>query len=1516
MFHRPVQQGNANHTPAAHQAVPARLPVQRVGGMDNELAKNYCFMNAVIQVVQHAYADLFNPVTNILPLARQPLQARIWQIIQDLGNQDIALKRVSELRGELQKLKLVASLTAQEDAQELMAKLIDYVSAGSSSGGYRMQQLISSSSEESDVVGDVPIAKQNKEPSNIKETTQEIGSGMIGVDINIYQSFEDFLYYLYGVGTNTELDSANYLQMTTGSKHVYVKARKERREFTLLPPVVTFYIKRFFGGMKNVRDFPMPDSLFLVEQPVGKAKRYKKYVLEAYVRHSGSNSIAGGHYYALKKSKAKEGGWVTHNDAVVGPSDNEGANRLQGSLYTYRLVEEKEGLGFGEVAYQESKPFLSTPPKTTGITSIPFAWNKTPGTGVKPSTKGGGFSPFIGTTPVGSDKIRGLPNRSRQTPEGTSVVVDCFINATLQLIAGGYRELFDPVKNPLKDEGRAAVQKSIHALIGKINQSDTEAIAEDAIETLRVLLVAQKAVGSLLRQEDATELMRVLVDMMVDVPDRKWTVPGKGVGSAASIGRLAAAGGVSIEAVLRANPWLGRHYIGISSQRRYHTNKIAGGRPSHVASSTLTTPMREEAEPQQGLIEVDIGQIGNFEEFLYSRYGKGMETETFDKDYPRANVHTSGGAQAYAFTERQKRYQFNYLPPVLSFYIKRFKQEGPAGKDSRNYLLPHNLILVEVSQNGKKTYKHYDLKAVVVHTGDSLDEGHYYTHRKEGEDWTKADDRSVWHEASPGADMAKGVVYNYALIGQSDGLGAGQQAPQEKYDLPATVYRVDGMLRPTDAMGYASDPKHRISQSQADVSGELNTTLENFFKGVKGNFHAGHLFTSTLGGVGDARNLAPVWGAYNTGGYKTFEDVILTKLLEQATLESKKLYIHIHAEYPADNTPESVFQHLLNSEDIQYLATAYNTDVSKMKEGPERQRILGVKNYYPYLIRMFRRIPMALTNPETRIVGFKGPEAIGRGANLGSKIGGSPRNYVGRLIRENFTDAEDDAAVPHIYLYGPGTPTDLKGQDPDEWAVKTYKQMPEPGIYAYYNDAGRASGVDAYIWMDPEGIYSAYHLGGGTEDAGPSPAGFRFSLLKRATITGREKASLYKRGHLLNGRIHGSGNDPQNLTPLTQQANSAMDRYFEEMVKKEPDLVTVGKGIFWKSRMEGNLTRPDYYNKHILKLQHKSKRSEIEEAAIELSKEEARMFARIHLFAYEAIVKDGKANPGRLLHSGSFANTFTAEGTELGATGYQTLLTKDRWDRMQSLANLREISGMDLKTELDAVTYVDRAIDEQDKMAGENFRKPSPEAVPQTGFTLQKGALGIQAQLSGRLKKYRDPFKGYVAQQAKQAVLYGDLVGHSHAVRGFNMRKKFNEDRYDTLTEEAEALQKRVTSFDGLADIYREIIAQYRILQTLALHYQQIIGHGAVLGADGETYFVSVVEMTPLPPAKLGPVAFPNKKKKPTPKKKKRSKYEALGSSSEESDGSDGAGGSDVAMKDRVKKESKHKKQKKDPKKG
>ncbi|HEY1167261.1 MAG TPA: DNA/RNA non-specific endonuclease, partial [Chitinophaga sp.] len=1051
------------------------------------------------------------------------------------------------------------------------------------------------------------------------------------------------------------------------------------------------------------------------------------------------------------------------------------------------------------------------------------------------------------------------------------------------------------------DPASTEIQAAVRVLIQKINSEDTTPIAENEISTLRGLLLKHKGVSSLFTQEDGGELMMFMLGLMLDVTGKDLDLPKEKEDDAEATiiaannkpGAIAAVHKTSLERLVRKNPVLKDHQVTVTRRERVIKKNLA--EPSTLPdlfrnNAAVKTQWEEESEPLGNVIPVDIGETSDFEEFLFQRYGKGWETENFSTDnHAKYTMDVNGQKRNVAFKSRQKQYRFSNLPPTLSFLVKRFTgDKSSQKKEMRNYALPPQLILVEISGGDQKRYKHYELKGIVVHTGDSINKGHYYTHRKEGKDWVKANDRNVWKEDSPGADLQQGYIYTYQLKYESDALQPGQQAPQEKYDLPATIYLADSKLRPTDAMGFATDPKHRNTQAQSAVSGEINDIIKAFFPETEGVYHAGHLFTSTLGGTGDARNLTPMWDNYNSGsgGYKDFEDKRLTGLLNEAK-ENQRLYIAIHATYPADDTPEQVFQGLLSTEDIALLVAwytkgvpVYNKKLAAATTPEEKQEFRkkleiakGVQNFYPHFIRVCRRIPLQMYNREARLITVEGSGAfLSRGPNQRFNISGSPRHMLGALDLDYFIDEREESLAPYTRLYGGQQSIDLKGQDPDEWAVKTYADMPEPGVFNYITIDGRAAGVDAYIWMDPEGIFSTYKFGGGTEDAGPAPEGFDWRLLNQARRHGKTK--LYARAHLLNGKLHGSGNDPKNLSPFTQDANKKMSKEFEEKVKQLPALTTPGKGIFWVSRLTGTVKRSGLFNTKLAEKQaalplttDRWKKDSLE-MQIALAEEEARMFGGIHFFAYEADVqKDGSLKKGKLLLSAYFENCFSGESGTLGDTSYNSLFAK----REKGAALLQ----LGFSSEREALKNLSAAIGEEHKNANETYIKSAPAmAKDSPAFKFETAANDIQATLNEQLPLYYAAYQTHLKNLADVTNWNKQIATFNRKVAGLaNLPAKTWQVAYDEVIDSGKELKKTVSGYGKCLAHYLQLVEWYKSLKLMAVQHHLLTGKVADYSAIKKTKLTTLKDLKPAKLRKLTSIRTPKTREttpdaSPRPKKK------------------------------------------------
>ena len=281
--------------------------VQRVGVMKN--SGNDCFMIAAIQVIQGSYDKLFNPEENKVNDENiKCVQETIWKILSDLkSNKTIEKERVETVRKKLKENNIVQSLDQQEDAQETFGKLvnlmIDKLTKQHSNKKFMLERFPEAWSSKNDIVRDVEQNQYSNDPAKMSPRPGEVEHcrPIVEIDINTYKTFKSFLANLYGQGQQREFSEGNYLKVRHNGKQVYVKARYQKYTFTMLPKVLTFYVKRFRGQEKNTNNFMMPEDLFLVEKSSKDNKKYKKYKLQSILLHSGGQSINSGHYTTLQQ---------------------------------------------------------------------------------------------------------------------------------------------------------------------------------------------------------------------------------------------------------------------------------------------------------------------------------------------------------------------------------------------------------------------------------------------------------------------------------------------------------------------------------------------------------------------------------------------------------------------------------------------------------------------------------------------------------------------------------------------------------------------------------------------------------------------------------------------------------------------------------------------------------------------------------------------------------------------------------------------------------------------------------------------------------------------------------------------------------------------------------------------------------------------------------------------------------------------------------------------------------------
>ncbi|HEY1816425.1 MAG TPA: DUF4157 domain-containing protein, partial [Kofleriaceae bacterium] len=643
----------ASAQPTTHSRSTAdRAPVLRaVHGINNE--GNDCFMSAVLQLLATSYRSLFNPETHVVAELDRPLQRAINdKLVAIRGDVPPAYKRgdTKDLRAVLMNAKIIESEARQEDAAEVLRKLLQRMTAaGHDRAEHSYDRQVTQKYEAGDAK---PSEKQpgsgaSRYDADRKSTTRDNDLSMVNVEMSEYDSFEQFMGHRYGAGIAITLDAEN-------AHHAYdheggaidITKRHETMAFARLPNVMTFVVNRFDHTGKLSRTFPMPSTMVLKQSDPA---RFCTYEVRAMVVHDGSQH--GGHYTA----EVRDGGaWSTANDGIVTPHAKPEPRRSDaGYIYTYHRTATEE----------------VAPPIGAVQDTVPVAQRVTADNEAKHGTSTA--TPAHRPVSSGEPAKRGLPNEGR----GDDGKSDCFINAIVQLAAGPYRAQFDPSKNDRKSDPEVSnIQSIVWRLIGSIHKLDKTAPAKSAdILALREALIAKNVIKSKNGFEDASEVLIALLGMMHDpkAPAPMVTQPQR---------TLELEGATKAEVKPDAAEYRG----GASEQA---------------------------PEQNTGYLPVDVRQFSNLHQFLYRRYGAGGERTTYDTaDRPQVRNDHEGlsvGA-AVEHTAVPK------LPSQLTFQLQRAQQDAErrAEPDLRPFYMPPSIELVE--QGKAKSYVTYQLRGVVT----------------------------------------------------------------------------------------------------------------------------------------------------------------------------------------------------------------------------------------------------------------------------------------------------------------------------------------------------------------------------------------------------------------------------------------------------------------------------------------------------------------------------------------------------------------------------------------------------------------------------------------------------------------------------------------------------------------------------------------------------------------------------------------------------------------------------------
>ena len=390
-------------------------------------------------------------------------------------------------------------------------------------------------------------------------------------------------------------------------------------------------------------------------------------------------------------------------------------------------------------------------------------------------------------------------------------------------------------------------------------------------------------------------------------------------------------------------------------------------------------------------------------------------------------------------------------------------------------------------------------------------------------------------------------------------------------------------------------------------------------------FNGGHILAHHFGGSPGTHNMVPMEKAYNqspgNNSYKDFENS-----LDNIITARGQLNIDIRVGYPA-NTVAGALSDLWSADNGGQIANI-NAD-NKAADTVKRLFRIIPNQIQVHSLTSMGGFPLAPVNEIGNIVAPRNPR-------LPMKKGIRSNYNVQNIYKTSFDVRSKDEQghwstktfSPYKKKYG-----DNKGADVDQTKdfehdyANQYKDMPEPGITSFLPAVnGLAGGVEAYLWMDPMGIFNKF---GGTDTVDTvDPLGTNWAYFRKAYEPAHagngfnHRNGIYKKGHLLNALLHGPGTDSRNLVPLTGSANADMSTNFEELVKKEPALVNPRKGVFWRVASQGQVTRPGNWQ-HVDALAANSGL---------LWQQESSMPASLLCEAWEGTIYKGIPKKGRLLH--------------------------------------------------------------------------------------------------------------------------------------------------------------------------------------------------------------------------------------------------------------------------------------------
>ena len=525
------------------------------------------------------------------------------------------------------------------------------------------------------------------------------------------------------------------------------------------------------------------------------------------------------------------------------------------------------------------------------------------------------------------------------------------------------------------------------------------------------------------------------------------------------------------------------------------------------------------------------------------------------------------------------------------------------------------------------------------------DDGKYYhpaTHF-----WYHAEEINVRTPGEMGTfynDLGEQVDrYAYEPTTFARGMGVN---PNKDYVYRGLTYELDHKHRPVRVRGTIRDnapETGRSSTVQLD-SWKLTEGVHRSLISPAKRFNGGHVIAHHLGGSPGSQNMVPMQDQYNQhGSYKTFENALDDRL----TNNGHALNIDLAIAYP------------MNDSLLANLGDLVINDPSRVYNDIDGNPIAK-----KVVIRAFERVPSSITINSLQTIGGAPVAPVNNPNSPRTPLRGNLKSDYDyhNILRPHFTvtktsggERQTKTLYPYERKYGLMKDHNIsKRSDYIEDLTALYRDRPEPGITAFKPaiNGGVAGGVEAFIWMDPMGIYNQF--GGSDTNSTVNPLGVNWRYFQNALKVIRDSSeyaqyqkTAYIRGHLLNAQLHGPGTDSRNLVPLTSTANHDMSFNFEEPVKRLPALTDPSGGVIWDVTSNGQVTRGAYQQ-----VDARGNNSE------NLWLQENRIPKELICKAYEASIVNDVPQKGRLLLSYTVANVHGTDNPHLGET-VAGIATKD-----------------------------------------------------------------------------------------------------------------------------------------------------------------------------------------------------------------------------------------------------------------